>query len=252
MSRTQPSSLASPFHPAVHARRIARAGALMLATSLIASSSPLIGTALAQDGASGKDDRVAADGPVREAVVDEFHPNKGDGKAPLYGGRVIVHLPSLPKHTNYATENSGYTRNFLYEVHETLLLQDWWTTEYVPAAAEEVTTEDLVVLTPDAPSVPGEIQAEVVRRDGGDGRRVVRAVYGQVVGDRALTVTPLTQGNPLTEPTHLPAASVERVERSSVFTFAIREGMRWQTSQVFEGDALAQTAGQTLDADDVR
>ncbi|MEO1698575.1 MAG: ABC transporter substrate-binding protein [Planctomycetota bacterium] len=199
-----------------------------------------------------KGDLVASDSPVREAVVDEFHPNKGDGKAPLYGGRIIVHLPSLPKHTNYATENSGYTRNFLYEVHETLLLQDWWTTEYVPAAAEEVTTEDLVVLAPDAPGVPGEIQAEVVRRDGGDGRRVVRAVYGQVAGDGALTVTPLAKGNPLTEPIQLPAASVERVERSSVFTFSIREGMRWQTSQVFEGDALAKTAGQTLDAEDVR
>lgn len=70
-----------------------------------------------------------------EAVVDRFHPDKGDGKAPLYGGRAIVHVPSLPENMCYPIENSAVTRRFLYETHETLLLQDWWSHDYVPDAA---------------------------------------------------------------------------------------------------------------------
>ena len=64
--------------------------------------------------------------PVRgPAPVDSFHPEGPSSSDPLYGGRVIVHQASLPKHMNYATENSSYTRRMLYETHETLLQQDW-------------------------------------------------------------------------------------------------------------------------------
>ena len=90
-----------------------------------------------------------------EAVADQFHPAKGDGKAPLYGGRAIVHIPSLPENMCYPIENSAVTRRFLHETHETLLLQDWWSHEYVPDAAASWVEEDLVVLN---------------RRPGGRGR----------------------------------------------------------------------------------
>lgn len=216
-----------------------------------ALSAVLVAAILAAPSARALSAPQADDGdvsPIREAVLDEFHPNRGDGASPLFGGRVIVHIPSLPKHTNYVTENSAYTRNFLYEVHEMLLLQDWWTTEYVPNAAERFIIEDLVVLNADAAPVEGEIEAEVVRRDGGEGRRAVRAVYGDVEG---MTVTPVSPGNSLEGAVTLPEGAVERVERGSVFTFKLRENVRWQPSLIHEGEAAKKIAGQTLDAADV-
>jgi len=220
-------------------RRSPRALMLLAAASLagVAAAAP------AQDGES----------PLRPPVLDEFHPDKGDGAKPLYGGRVIVHLPSLPKNMNYVVENSAYTRNCLYECHEMLLLHDWWTTEYVPNAAKAFHVEDLVVLMPEAPVIEGEIQAEVVRRDGGEGNRAVRAVYGdaEVAADGSVTLSPASPGSALGEAVSIPADSVERIERGSVFTFELNEGVRWHPSRIFEGAAAEKTAGQTLDAADV-
>ena len=53
-----------------------------------------------------------------DAKPDLFHPaNQPDANggrpeqpAPVYGGRVIVHLASMPKHMNYMTENSAVTK----------------------------------------------------------------------------------------------------------------------------------------------
>ena len=140
---------------------------------------------------------------------------------------MIVHTPSLPKNMNYAIENSGYTRRWLYEVHETLLLQDWWTTQWVPNVAKSFTVEDLVLLKEDAEAIAGEIQAEVVRRgDGEEGRRAVRAVYGSVMdsGD-SYTVTPHSKGHSLANEVEIPKDAVERVEQGSVFTFELNEGV---------------------------
>jgi len=52
--------------------------------------------------------------------------------APAYGGRATIHLESLPKSLNYAIETSGVARRILYELNETLLLEDWKTLELVP------------------------------------------------------------------------------------------------------------------------
>lgn len=198
-----------------------------------------------ESASTGDDDKS----PVRESVLDEFHPKKGDGATPLYGGRCIVHLPSLPESTNYAIENSSYTRNFLYECHETLLLQDWWSTEYVPNAAGKFTIEDLVILKADAPAVEGEVQATVIRRDGGEGSRVVRAVYGDASAPG--TVKPVSKGSTLKEAVSVPAASIERIEKGSVFTFEIRDDVVWQTSQVHDAAKHPKMAGQKLDAADI-
>ena len=156
-------------------------------------------------------------GDADEAVVDRFHPDKGDGKAPLYGGRAIVHVPSLPENMCYPIENSAVTRRFLYETHETLLLQDWWSHDYVPDAAASWVEEDLVVLNPDAPAVEGEIAAQVVRRGEGEtGLREVRAVYGSITDAGAnWTISPMSKGSSIAGPVQVPKGAVERVERGS-------------------------------------
>lgn len=189
---------------------------------------------------------------VGDSVADQFHPAKGDGKPALYGGRVIVHLPTLPKGASYVIENLTYNRNFLYEVTDTLLLRDWWTTDLVPNAAKAYVVEDLVVLNADAPPVAGETEVEVIRRDGTSGRRAVRGVYGSVKQEAgSYLVTPSSKGSLLEEATTLPGSSVERVERGSVFTFELNEGVQWQQSVVYEGEAAAKIKGQTLDANDI-
>ena len=106
--------------------RAARARALALGL-LTPSPSP------AERGATGDDDKS----PVQPRSWTSSQPRQGRRgfSKPLYGGRAIIHIPSLVESTNYAVENSAYTRNFLYECHEMLLLQDWWTTEYVPCTA---------------------------------------------------------------------------------------------------------------------
>ncbi|MDA8592430.1 ABC transporter substrate-binding protein [Planctomycetota bacterium] len=188
-----------------------------------------------------------------EAVVDQFHPDKGDGKAPLYGGRAIVHVPSLPENMCYPIENSAVTRRFLYETHETLLLQDWWSHEYVPDAAASWVEEDLVVLKPDAPAVEGEIAAQVVRRGEGEtGLREVRAVYGSITDAGAnWTISPMSKGSSIAGPVQVPKGAVERVERGTVFTVSLREGVRWQPSLVYSTEQAAKFGEQFLDADDV-
>lgn len=83
------------------------------------------------------------------ASVDDFHPDKDVPVTPLYGGRVIVHLSSMPESINYAIENSAVTRRMLYEVHESLLIQDWEEHDYRNRLAEQHWVEDLVILKPD-------------------------------------------------------------------------------------------------------
>lgn len=72
--------------------------------------------------------------------VDSFHPaHQPDAQGvrpplpkPAYGGRATIHLESLPKSLNYAIDSAGVTRRILYELNETLLLEDWDTLELVP------------------------------------------------------------------------------------------------------------------------
>ncbi len=218
--------------------------------TLVSSAVLLLGSTILMTGAEA----APQDGEslVGDSVADQFHPNKGDGKAPLYGGRVIVHLPTLPKSASYVIENLTYNRNFLYEVTDTLLLRDWWTTDLVSNAAKSFVTEDLVVLNSDAPKVAGESEVEVIRRDGVAGRRAVRGVYGTVEnGPTGYIVKPSSKGSSLKEAVSLPESSVERIERGSVFTFELNKGVKWQQSVVYKGEDAEKIKGQTLDANDI-
>ncbi|MEM6675748.1 MAG: ABC transporter substrate-binding protein [Planctomycetota bacterium] len=222
-------------------RGLAAAAALLLT----ASAAPLDPPTGASAGAEAGDDDAGA-------ILDQFHPNKGDGAAPLYGGRVIVHIPSLPENMCYPIENSAVTRRFLYETHESLLLQDWWSHDFVPNAAASWVEEDLVVLTADAPKIEGEVEAQVVRRDGETGLRAVRAVYGKASdGADGVRLKPASKGSSLKAPIDIPAGSVERIERGTVFTLSLREGVKWQPSLVYDAEQSGKFGAQTLDADDV-
>jgi len=72
--------------------------------------------------------------------VDSFHPaRQPDAQGlrpelprPAYGGRATIHLESLPRTLNYALDTAAVTRRILFELNETLLLEDWNTLEPVP------------------------------------------------------------------------------------------------------------------------
>ena len=176
-------------------------------------------------------------------------------ETPLFGGRVIVHMASLPENMNYSIENSAVTRNMLYEVHETLLLKDWDSTLWVPNVAKAWTVEDMLLLADleeGGEKMAGEVEV-IVRRSIGDSALVPRrAIYGSITEtDEGWTVKPVSTKSDLTGPITVPKALGERVEKASVFTFDLREGIKWQESRVLKGEALAKTQGQVLDADDI-
>jgi len=191
-----------------------------------------------------------------QAPVDQFHPDnqpKDDGSlpeqpTPLYGGRVIVHLASMPENLNYVIENSAVTRRMLYEVHEFLLLQDWETHEYVPKAAREFVREDMLVLKAGAESkYEGVVSVLVKDRSEGaeDGaQRQANVLYGQLSesGDNYV-LKPSSKGSDLGAETTVAKADVDSVEKGAVFTFYLRENVQWHPAEGIEG--------HTLDARDV-
>ncbi len=192
--------------------------------------------------------------PVRgPAPVDSFHPEGPSSSDPLYGGRVIVHQASLPKHMNYATENSSYTRRMLYETHETLLQQDWEEHDMRPSLAEAWSAEDMLVLSAGASAeVMALSQLVPVRNEGaaeGAPEQIERSVvYGVVTEeDGGWRVTAEAPGNPIAAVGSIvvPRDAVERVERGTVFHFRLRDGVLWHPT---EGHPAGS---QALDARDV-
>ena len=93
------------------------------------------------------------------APVDPFHPEVLAGNPipePAYGGRVIIHQASMPESLAYMIENSAYTRRILYEVSETLILQNWETWEHEPVVARSWDTEDQLILKASAAQKYGD------------------------------------------------------------------------------------------------
>lgn len=249
---------ASPGQDAARSTRTRALGARLLgalALGVLALGETAAAAPTQGDGADGETVKA---GPK---PVDVHHPDRDTPVEPLYGGRVIVHLSTLPKCICYPIENSADTRRMLYEVHETLLRQDWEHHDLRPNAAEEFVVEDLLVLTEAAgDKYAGATDVRVVRRIENvppveSGLRVVRALYGRVTEDGgAYTVTPISVGSDLEEAVVVPAADVDCVERGSVFTVTLRERVRWHPSLVHAGDAEAveRIGEQFLDPRDVR
>ncbi len=142
--------------------------------------------------------------------VDAFHPEREVAVSPAYGGSVTVHLANLPRRLNYALENSAAARWLLFELHEFLVQKDWEMWDIRPGLAASWETEDTLVL------------------HGGRGEGNTNVLYGRVEddGDHYL-VTPLSPGHALAERKRVPKSDVESEERQTVFTFHLRDGVKW-------------------------
>ena len=209
----------------------------------------LLPLVLAQDG----DRSVVGPGP---ASVDVFHP---DVSQPLYGGRVIVHMDSLPRHMNYLTDTTGNTRRMLYTTHETLLLEDWEQHSFDPRLCHDYVVEDLLVLRetrsdPDREALEARygdagmrrVASKLKQETGSRQTQKRLTLFGEVIeGADGYTLIPRSKGNPSQAPVHVPHADVDRVERGSVLSFALRDDVLWHP-------LADEPAEHHFDADDVR
>lgn len=202
---------------------------------------PALAGSSAPQADAGAGSALPRSGDLAARAEDAFHPDYQPGPdgrfpvrpAPVYGGRVIVHLTSIPKNLNYAIENSAVTRRMLYELTETLLLQDWETHKLVPNLASGYQREDLVVLKPEAAEkYPGSRPLRV--RPGGKGEVFEAPVlFGALEpsGERQRLLPRTAGGSALAAPLELDPADVLSVERGSVITFDLRDDARWQPAE---------------------
>lgn len=203
--------------------------------------------------------------------VDERHPAVLSGEPqpdPAYGGRMIVHLSSMPDGVNRAIENSAVTREMHHAMHESLVSLDWESWEYVPRLAESWETEDIVVLSPGAAArlaaypqadgtvdlterlevafLPAELEkARAMAREKGaepdalPRLREVAALYGKVEGtaEDGLVLKAISPGNPLGVIGEIALApeDIVQVELGTAFTFHLRDDVIWHPGGGVEG-----------------
>ena len=195
--------------------------------------------------------------------VDVFHPDNQPGPdgarpaqpTPVYGGRVTLHLASLPKHMNYVTENSAVTRRMLYEVHESLLIQDWEHHDMRPRLVTSWDAEDMLVLNAGAEAKYGSAVVDVNVKDRStdeDRQKAAKVVYGRVE-DRGdyYAVVPVSKGAALGEPIEVAREDVESLQQGTVFTFYLRSDVTWHPYSRTVGGEEVTIEGHKLDADDV-
>lgn len=161
--------------------------------------------------------------------VDAFHPENRAGKdgsrpplpKPAFGGRVAVYTEETPKGLCATVDNNGGTRRILYELHETLLLRDWETTEWKPDLALRWDLMDRLVPKPGADVPPPEY------------------LIGKVVdqGDRYL-VDP-KPGYVSTDSPIVAKQDVESIERGTVLTFHLRGKVYWHDGHPFDAHDVA-------------
>jgi len=173
---------------------------------------------------SGSDE---VEGP-HDVPVDKFHPARDTQVTPAYGGEAVVHLSSMPEGLNRATENSAVARWMLYEVNDTLTLQDWEFWDDRPSLCKSWKTEDQIILTKDAWGKYSSAQ----RIGEGDGEREI--LYGEVTQTGAdYTVKALSEGNP-SDGVTVSAADVESVQRGTIFTFDLPDNVKWHDGHPFD------------------
>lgn len=200
-------------------------------------------TPAAEEGTSawtGKPDPSVVGGPSEFIEPDIFHParqldddgNRPDMPTPRYGGRVIVHLASMPKHINYMTENSAVSRWMLREVHDSLLMRNWSTWDYEGVLAKEFWVEDRVELK--------------------DGRRLMGKVAES--GD-SVTVTPLSPQNDLAKAETVSKDDVQEIMLGTVITMDLVDA-KWHDGHVFDSSDVRFTwecyQNPHVDCDDAR
>ena len=198
-------------------------------------------------------------GAPPRAAVDAFHP---DVAQPAFGGRVTLHQKDLPSHLNFALVTSTYVHRILYEAHEWLAPYGWESQRPEPVLCRAWDREDMLVLRDEVlgewrdRSTPAAVRD---RSQGSQGERFEASVlFGEVTEiEEFYALRPLSPKNPLTSATLVPKEHVLSVERGTVYTFHLRENVRWHPSLIFpeRGDVtpaqLAALEQQTLDAWDV-
>lgn len=180
-----------------------------------AGSDPAVDPKLAQAGVTALD----LAGPA-EPPIDQFHPEGSEDVRPALGGRVIQHIASEPPNLNASIESSAVITWVLREIHGGLLRFNKSTWAYEPDLATGYDLEDTLIL------------------DGGRGDGNTNVVFGKVEesGDHYV-VTSGSPNNPM-ERREVPRSEVASLERGTVFTFHLRDGILWHD-------------GHGLDIDDV-
>jgi peptide/nickel transport system substrate-binding protein len=167
----------------------------------------------------------------KAAPVDQFHPDAKSAATPAYGGQVVVHLSSMPEGLCRAVENSAVSRWMLYEVNDTLVLQDWETWEFKPSLCEGWVEEDQIILKPEAASKYPQA------REIGSGDKLRQVLYGKVeLVDGTYSVSSASRGNPVEGTLEVPAADVESVQEGTVFTFYLPTNVKWHDGHPFDAE----------------
>jgi len=164
--------------------------------------------------------------------VDAFHPDRRPGPdgelpelpPPAYGGRASVWAEQMPKNLCATLDNTGLTRRILYELHETLLLRDWETTQWKPDLAYRYDVQDRLVLKPGAVPIPEEYLVGTVSEKGDS--YVVDPKPGYASPD-----VPIVK-----------KTDVERIERGTVLTFRLKPRVRWHDGHPFDARDVAFSA----------
>jgi peptide/nickel transport system substrate-binding protein len=155
---------------------------------------------------------------------------------------------------NYVTENSAVTTRMLYEVHETLLKQDWEFHEFRPRVASGYEVEDMLVLADGAE----------VRYSGAKTLRVRPLGYPEPFDGYVLygKITELSSGGYLVEPQtsggsaigaaiEVAAADCLSLERGCALTFKLRDDVVWHPAEGDVDGKAYSISGEKLDAGDV-
>ena len=171
-----------------------------------------------------------APGPV---PVDVFHPDVRAGQPvpePARGGQMIVHLASMPRQLNRVTENSSSARWIQEVTNDTLLEADPESWEWEPRLAVRYVIEDAVLLHPAAAAKYGPAVRKL-----GAGEEQRDALFGKATRTtNGWRLHPESKGNPLAEEVAVPDADIDSVRLGTVFTFHLREGVRWQDGHPFD------------------
>lgn len=168
---------------------------------------------------------TTAQGASGLAPADSFRDNtEFEGREPERGGQVVVHIEAMPAHLNRVMENSAVSYAILDELHESLLRMDPGSWDLVGGLAEAWQVQDMLVLEETAAG--GNVIGEVLEQD----------AEGVLI---RLPASNSEEPAGASRERRVPHDSIERVLLGSVFTFQLRQGVRWHDGHLFDAHDVA-------------